>query len=314
MVQNELARYLYEVAQTDAWKFTKESDLLDELKKQNCTEPDFYLALKFLEEKKYIQSKMGKYQITGEGMEFVQREVIHAIPNYGREAIQRQDISNDLQGRSTNYALYGWITGIISIVIVILLTFVPYLLKKPTAQINPTVASESSGKLAKVVFDNVDPYVWFVKSYESILTFTQEEIIKESGDDFERENSYYRIYRHPNDCQSNDMRGVLVHVIFFKSDAGSRAYFTNAFADIKNTSPVITNSVGETSYFREYNQPDEHCGNKISDMYSLLFQRNNAIGIVKAWSVPNSVDYKSVQEWLNRIATELDTTFRENSN
>ena len=104
----------------------------------------------------------------------------------------------------------------------------------------------------------------------------------------------------------------MVETLFFESDAGAKMYFDDAFSDVKNSNPQLIYSVGETGYFRKYQQEDSHCNSETTDKYSLVFQRGNAIGIVITWAVPNSVDNNNVQEWLNQIATGLDITFGEN--
>jgi hypothetical protein len=250
-----------------------------------------------------IFGEVASYRITGDGIEYIERNVINVVPNYEREAVQ-------LQQKSNNFAYYALIVGVISVILSLALYFFD---KLPSAHSSPAIDTDPSGKTPKVSFGNVDSSEWFIKTHQSIPNYVPEDIANAPKDDFEREVSYYRIYRHPSDCQSSDIRGVLIQVIFFKSDAGSRAYFTKAFADIKNTNPAITNSVGDTSYFRKYTQDDGYCNGETNDMYSLLFQRYNAIGVIKTWSVPNSVDDNGVREWLNVIATELDTTFKENS-
>jgi hypothetical protein len=314
LIRNKLVKYLYDVNKSSHLKLIRASDLLIEFKSNyNYTDDDFYEALQYLEERKYIVGEIASYRITGEGMDYVEREIINTLPNYPREAIQLQQISNNIQDKGINYSFYALVAAVVGTFITIILPYAPYLLNKPTTGVNPVIISEPTRQPTKVIFDNVEPNIWFAKSYQSIPDFTPEKIINDSGDDFEWESSYYRIYRHPSDCQSSGIRGVLIHVIFFTSDAGSREYFTKAFADIKNTDPIITNSVGETSYFRTYPQDDSHCGGETSDTYSLLFQRFNTIGIIKTWSVKNSIDKNSVQEWLNRIAIELDTTLKDNS-
>jgi hypothetical protein len=61
-------------------------------------------------------------------------------------------------------------------------------------------------------------------------------------------------------------------------------------------------------------QNDAHCGGEATDKYLLLFQKYNAIGIVTTWAVPNSLNDSTVEEWLMKIASDLDATFEENAN
>ncbi len=301
-LRNQVVKYLYDVSKVDSIKYTKASELLSTFRQShNCTEEEFYQALKYLEDKKYIRGETASFRITGEGIDHVEKNILNVIPNYEREGFK-------LQQKSNKFEYYGIVISIIAIIITVISR--PSVGKTP-AQTPTIIVSAPLGINLLVSFDDddVDPNVWFNKPYQLMSNYLQESINTLPGDGDERKISYYRIYRHPDDCQSNDIRGVLVQVIFFDSDAGSKEYFNDKK---ESTIPVLTNFVGEQSYFREDTQADDHCNYESSEHFTLLFQRYNAIGIIKTWTHPNS-NNASIQEWLNQIAKELDSTFIEYS-
>lgn len=305
-LRTQLIMYLYNVFKSDTTKYTKVPDLLDTLKKaQSCSDAEFYQEIAYFEELEYVKYEAAGYKITGKGIKYIEQNITNVELNPEKKSLDLQAGSNYLASCTLVVGILALLIAFITIIIMIY----PDVFKKDTAQINPVSIVEP---LEKNIGNINDSDVWFIKPYQAMPNYVLETIDKPITDDFERLVSYSRLYRHPSDCQSNGIRGILVQVIFFKSDSGSRAYFTNAYAAIKNTKPNITNSVGETSYFRTYPQNDSHCGGEASDKYSLIFQRYNAVGIVISWAVPNSIDDNSVQGWLNQIGSELDATFKEN--
>ena len=298
--RNKLVSHLYDATKAgDDYKLA--SELLNELqRKYNCDSEQFYEALEFLEDKGYIRGEATRYRITGSGKEYVEREIKNTVRNPEKESRQKQDISNWLQFLAVILTACGiWVTFFSK--------SADTSATRSDEAVNPAVSI--SGLV--IPFQNIDAAHWFPDPKQFNPEYVTEAIISEPGDDPGREASHYRIYRHPSDCQSDTIRGVLVQVIFFESAAGSSGYFTAAYESVKNTNPEIINSAGETSYFRKYMQADGHCSNETSETYSLVFQRNNAIGIAKTWIVPNSVDSETIQEWLNQIARDLDEKFQE---
>jgi hypothetical protein len=293
--RDELINYLYEVNQAGS-DYVLASDLLDEFEQsQNCTRQEFYEALEYFEDNQYVRGEATRYRITGRGKEYVEREIKGITPNYPK-----------LGSIQTMWANRWAFLSAAAAIFVVIYTLNPNIFRR-------SAASERSGDAQIIPAWNIDRQVWFPTPAQFKSVYVAEEFKTESGSDFERDSSYSRIYRLQNDCQSSDIRGIMVQVIFFKSAAGSKAYFDEALNSVAGTNPDTTNSVGESTYFNQHDQPDDHCNNVSTPTYSILFRRNNAIGIVRTWIIPAPADSTNIQKWLNRIATDLDSKFKKNA-
>jgi hypothetical protein len=167
-----------------------------------------------------------------------------------------------------------------------------------------------------------DPSLWFPTANDiayspqlipqTINLITNEEASYGSSDlknlfeSWGRVNSYERFYSHPQLCNSSDLKGLYIQLIFFEDEAGAIDFYSWAHegADVK-----FIDYVGKNAYIYTDDNDTRETDCPVS-YYSISFQRGNAFGRVRVRSLPGTMTNEEMRKIGKPLAIQIDEKFQ----
>jgi hypothetical protein len=122
-----------------------------------------------------------------------------------------------------------------------------------------------------------------------------------------RITSYEKFYSHPAGCNSSDIKGVYIQIMFFQSRDGSQRFYDWAHESVN---VKFVDVVGDNAYIYIENQNEDICRSATA---SVTFQRYNVIVRARVSVLDGTLDENSIETVALLIGDFIDQRIKEGS-